>query len=93
MITIIRITLMSANMTNKTYRVFALFSVLRFIRINLQHCFLCEIHKLSLQDLRRSKLTHFPIIVKKKAPLTPSPLWGERRDEGGILKDFFEEMC
>jgi len=47
---------------------------IRFIRCHLchsaldslQHYFLCEIHKLSLQDLRRFKLTHFPIIVKKK---------------------------
>jgi hypothetical protein len=34
MIAIIRITLMSANMTNKTYQVFALFTVLRFIDVN-----------------------------------------------------------
>jgi hypothetical protein len=33
---------------------------------SLQDYFPCEIHKLSLRDLRRSKLTHFPIIVKKK---------------------------
>ena len=31
-----------------------------------QHYFPCEIHKLSLRGLRRSKLTYFPIIVKKK---------------------------
>jgi hypothetical protein len=51
--------------------------------IGVQHCFLCEIHKLPLQDLRRFKLTHFPIIVKKKGRLTPSPSEekGEMRGE------------